>query len=128
MHAGAVLQSPFHVSDQTGQRKRLRAFGETLLDQSKHSILIEMSIAQVRVPPIPYFQLPRLLGFLHFDPTRFEPLQMTSSKLRVNDVKCLFAQLKPLPDEWQQDAIFLIPVVEEGANMLISPQRSPSKF
>src|SRR6266849_5323978 len=59
---------------------------------------------------------------------RFEPLQMTSSKLRVNDVKCLFAPLKPLHDEWQQNSIFLIPVVEECANVAISGQRCPSKM
>src|SRR6266849_4705435 len=52
---------------------------------------------------------------------------MTSAKLRVNDVKCPFAPLKPLPDEWQQDSIFLIPVVEECANVLILGQRCPCK-
>src|SRR5713226_5574773 len=53
---------------------------------------------------------------------------MTSSKLRVNDVKCFFAPLEPLPDEWQQDSIFLIPTVEECANVAISGQRCPGKM
>src|SRR5713226_5517640 len=53
---------------------------------------------------------------------------MTSSKLRVNDVKCLFAPLEPLPDEWQQDSIFLSSAVEECANVAISGQRCPCKM
>src|SRR6185436_17677709 len=50
---GPVFQSPFHMSDEAGQREAPPAAAfEYLLNQRQHPFLIEMTVAQVRVGPI----------------------------------------------------------------------------
>ena len=49
----SIFEGPFHVSDQPSEREPLlNAAVEDLLNQSEHPVLIEVTIAQIRVSPV----------------------------------------------------------------------------
>jgi hypothetical protein len=51
------------------------------------------------------------------DARRCQTLQMVISSARTDYVNSLIAALEAVLDEWQQNAIFLLVVVEERADM-----------
>src|SRR5688500_5514301 len=54
----SVFQGPFHMGDQTSQRKPLLSPAlKDLLDQSQHLVLIEVAFAQIRVSPVAQLEL-----------------------------------------------------------------------
>src|SRR5689334_9270118 len=62
VHARKILEGPFHVSDQPGQRKSLGFPAvEHFLDQGKHGVLVEVALAQVCLVPGADLELSALL-------------------------------------------------------------------
>jgi len=63
-----VFQGPFHMGNQTSQRETLLfAAFKNLLDQSKHPLLIEMAVPQVRISPVAQLELSALFCPSHVD-------------------------------------------------------------
>jgi hypothetical protein len=47
--------------------------------------------------------------------------------LGIDDVECLLSSLEPLQGEGEEDAILLLPVVEEGADMAGAAEFPPGQ-
>ncbi len=66
--AGPIFKRPFHVRDQAGPRESLfRSSVEDFLDQSKHPILIEVTIAQISVSTVPQLELTARFRCVHIN-------------------------------------------------------------
>src|SRR5215813_13480265 len=70
-----VFQGPFHMGNQASQREALlSATFKDILDQSKHSLLIEMAVPQIRISPVAQLEPAVLFCRSHIDAGRPQPL------------------------------------------------------
>src|SRR4051812_3690301 len=88
-----------------------------VLVQRQHGVHIETPSTEMSLLPRTQFQLTATLGFLGVDASRSELCQTLRALVLIEDMDELVAGLKPLCHERQHDAIFLLFVGKEGADM-----------
>src|SRR5215470_5860102 len=119
-----VFQGPFHMGNQTSQRETLLfAAFKNLLDQSKHPLLIEMAVPQVRISPVAQLKLSALFCPSHIDAGQPQALEVLLTQLWIDNVKCFLTALESLFDKWQQHPILLIRAVKERADVTVRTKR-----
>ena len=70
-----IFQSPFHVRDKPGEGEALLfAVIEHFLNQSEHSILIEMTVAQVGIRSVAQLEAAAAFGIGYIDARRRQPV------------------------------------------------------
>src|SRR4029434_8225263 len=112
---GSVFQSPFHMGDKASQWEALLSAAlKDFLDQSKHSVLIEVAIAQICISPVAQLALAALYSRVHIDVGRGSPLCVALSQLEIDDMNGLLPTLESLLDERKQHPILLVGAVKEG--------------
>jgi hypothetical protein len=120
--ARPILQRPFHVGDQAGQREVLLSTAfEDFLEESQHPVLIEVAVAQIGLEPGADLELSAPLRRVDIDPGRFQAAQMFGAQGWIHDVERFFATLESLFDEREHHPILLIRAVEEGAHVALRP-------
>src|SRR3989449_2237050 len=123
IHARSILQRPFHVRHQSSQGKpALLAFGEHLLDQGQHGGLVEVTAAQIGFLPGAQLQLTALLDGGDVDTRGRQPFDVIAAQFRIHDVESLLPVRETLLDEGQEDAVLLVPGVEERAHVAVTPE------
>src|SRR5439155_14072058 len=66
--ARPIFERPFHVRDQPGAREPLlSAAVEDVFDKSKHPVLIEVTIAKIRISPVAKLELTTRFRCVHID-------------------------------------------------------------
>src|SRR5579884_1064889 len=128
LNAGPVLQRPLHVGHQPGQAEApsLAAL-QDLFDEGEHAVLVKVAFAQVGVLPAPDLELPFLFGPVYVDARLFQAPAMLRSVSILDNVERLIVLPESLFDEGQQDAIFLVLAIEEGADMAGAVEGGPGK-
>src|SRR6266480_4441643 len=116
-----LFQSPFHMGNHTGQRKSLLsvALKHLLLDQRKHSILIETPVAQIDIIPTTQVELAALLSRGHIDSGGGQPPPVFVTEFGIDDMKGLMAALEPVLDERKHHAILLISRMKKSTDMAL---------
>src|SRR6266852_7227133 len=123
IHARSILQRPFHVRHLSSQRKPAPlAFGEHLLDQGQHGGLVEVTAAQIGFLTGAQLQLTALLDGGDVDTRGRQPFDVIAAQFRIHDVESLLPVRETLLDEGQEDAVLLVPGVEERAHVAVTPE------
>ena len=97
--------------------KLLFAPTEHLFHQRQHRAVLEPTLAQVGVLPRTDLELTGGFGTGDVDAEAGDTPQPFVAMSGVDDLKDLVVLDEAFLDEGQQQAIFLLPVVEEGASM-----------
>src|SRR6266852_3937462 len=123
IHARSIFQRPFHVRHQSSQGKPAPlAFGEYLLDQGQHGGLVEVTAAQIGFLPGAQLQLTALLDGGDVDTCGGQPFDVIAAQFRIHDVESLLPVRETFLDEGQEDAVLLVPGVEERAHVAVTPE------
>src|SRR5881296_2280412 len=123
IHAGSIFQRPFHVRDQSSQGKPAPlAFDEDLLDQGQHGGLVEVTAAQIGFLPGAQLQLTALLHDGDVDTRGRQSFDVIAAQFRIHDVESLLPSRETFLDEGQEDAVLLVPGVEECAHVAVTPE------
>src|SRR4051812_43673102 len=90
---------------------------EHLFDQSEHGILVEMAFSQIGILPWNDFELAPLLGGGRVDAGPLKAQEMFVTQPGVDDVKGFFTLLEAIPDEGEQNLVFLVCAMKESTHM-----------
>jgi hypothetical protein len=124
VHTRTVFERPLHVCHQTREWKPLCFTTlEHLFDQRQHAILIEVAVSQVGVFPAPNLELPPPFGIFDVYSSVGQVAAMLWTMRVLNHVKRPITVVKTLLDERKQDAILLVLVMEERANVARATKR-----
>jgi hypothetical protein len=77
-----------------------------LFDQREHSLLVEVSVAQIRLFPQLDLETSCSLGVLDVDTDGAKPFAVVELLARTDDVKRLLSALQSFPNERQQNSVF----------------------
>src|SRR6266853_2607206 len=123
IYARSILQRPFHVRHQSSQGKPAPlAFGEHLLDQGQHGGLVEVTAAQIGLLPSAQLQLTALLHDGDVNTGGRQPFDVIVAQFRIHDVESLLPVRETFLDEGQEDAVLLVPGVEERTHVAVTPE------
>src|SRR5437660_633187 len=109
--------------DQPSQREALLSAAlQHLLDQSKHPILIEVTIPQICISPVAQLELPIFFCRGHIDVGALQPPAVCLAQLRIDDMEGLLTARESVCDEGKQHPILLVRTVKERADVTFRAQ------
>src|SRR5580698_8851619 len=124
----SIFNGPVHSAANATLRKiALGISAGQLFKNVQHPILIELAIGKVNFRIGAKLELSALLCYLCVNTCGNQAPQMILLLLRVENMNSLVARFHPVLDERKQDAIFLLVIVEKGADMTRMTELRASK-
>src|SRR5208283_2700627 len=114
----SIFNRPVHAAANTTEREAtLSVTARHLLECCEHPILIETAFPKIDFGVDANLELSGPLGSCRVDSDCGQSSPMIMTLIRIHDVDRLVATLEAIPDERQQNPIFLIDVIEKRADM-----------
>jgi hypothetical protein len=128
IHVRPVVSGPFHVANDTTERKTaVRVAARQLLEKLQHPILIEVTVTKICFGAGSKLELTAVLGGRRIDACRSKTLQMIVMLPWSYHVDGLIAARKPVLYEWKQHAVLFVVAVEKRTDVTYVAQLGTGK-